>query len=128
MKRVTTREKIECSELCKTIRKKTRQNLREANTKRIREAVESGKGLKKSTTGDGKKALIQALKEKDGKVTTDRKRILERCAEFYQALYEDPSQNIQLRPAEETPVIMKCEVEKAIHQMKNGKSPVKILW
>ncbi|XP_046863182.1 uncharacterized protein LOC124456919 [Xenia sp. Carnegie-2017] len=89
MKRVTTREKIEYSELCKTIRKKTRQNLREANTKRIREAVESGKGLKKSTTGDGKKALIQALKEKDGKVTTDRKES-SRCAEFYQALSKIP--------------------------------------
>lgn len=54
------------------------------------ENIETGKGLKKRTSRDGKKALIQTLKEKDGRETTDREQILGRCAEFYQALYEDP--------------------------------------
>ena len=95
-----------------------RKDLREANTKRVKDAIETSRGLKKCTT-EGKKALIQALKEKDGRETTDRKRILER---FCKELYEDPLQNTQKTP-EETPQILTSEVEKVVQQMKNGKSP-----
>lgn len=49
----------------KTIRKGMRPDLREANTRRMKDAIETGEGLKKCTLRDGKKALIQALKEKD---------------------------------------------------------------
>ena len=42
--------------------------------------------------------------------------------EFYEALYEDPSKDMQSAPAEEVPLVMKRAVEKAISQMKNGKS------
>lgn len=120
----TARNNIEYTELCKSIRKKMRQDLREYKTKRIKDALETGRGLKKSAApGDGSKALIQALKEKDGSITTDRDQVVERCAEFYQALYEDPTQNIQKTPAEEVPTILISEIEKAVKQMKNGKSP-----
>ena len=121
MIRKTTRDNIEYTELCKIIRKTMRKDLREANTKRVKDPIETSIGLKKCTT-EGKTALIQALKEKDGRETTDRKRILERCAEFYKELYEDPLQNTQKTP-EETPQILTSEVEKAVQQMKNGKSP-----
>ena len=100
-----------------------RQDLRETNTKKVKDAIENGRGLKKCKPGNGKKALIQALKEKDGSETMDRERILKRCAEFYQELYEDPSQDIRTTPADVTPHILKSEVEKAANQMKNGKSP-----
>jgi len=123
MKRKTTRKNIKYTELCQIIRKNMRKDLREANMKRVKEAIETGKGLKKCTSGDGMKALIQALREKDGRETTDRQRILERCAEFYQELYKDPSQDIQTTPADEIPHILASEVEKAVHQMKDGKSP-----
>jgi len=123
LKRENTRNEIEYAELCKTIRKRIRQDLREANTSRIREALETGKGLKKCTTSGGKKALIQALREKDGSETSDRERIVERCAEFYQALYEDQTQSIEKVPADMVPPILRSEVEKATKQMKNGKSP-----
>ena len=43
--------------------------------------------------------------------------------EGWKVLYEDLSQDIHTTPAEEAPVIMKSDVEKAISQMKNGKSP-----
>ena len=122
MKRKTIRDKIEYTELRKIVRKNMRKDLREANAKRAKDAIETGRGLQKCTT-EGKKALTQALKEKDGRETTDRKRILKRCAEFYQELYEDPSKNIQKTPAEETPQISTGEVEKTVQQMKNGKSP-----
>ena len=45
----TARENIKYSELCKTIRKKMREDIREHNTMRVKEVIESGKGLKKTT-------------------------------------------------------------------------------
>ena len=125
MKRKTTIENIEYAELCKTIRKRMRQDLRDANTKKVKDAIETGRGLKKCTSGVGRKTLTQALKERDGRGIIDRERILKRCAEFYQTLYEeDPSQDMQATSAEEIPSILKSEVEKAVHHMSNNKSPV----
>ena len=40
----------EYSEICKTVRKLLRDDIREYNTMRVKEAVETGKGLKKATT------------------------------------------------------------------------------
>ncbi|ELT97455.1 hypothetical protein CAPTEDRAFT_193412 [Capitella teleta] len=76
MKRDTNRNEIEYAEISKTIRKKMRQDLREAKTREIQEALEKGKGLKKCATSGEKKALIQTLREKDGSETTDRERIM----------------------------------------------------
>ena len=124
MKKETTRENIEYTELCKTIRKKMRQDLREFRTKEIEHALETGKGLKKcSSSNVGSKSLIQSLKEVDGSIIIDRERIVERCAEYYENLYKDPFQSINATPAENIPPILLSEVEKAIRQMKNGKSP-----
>ncbi|MEE4247402.1 MAG: reverse transcriptase domain-containing protein [Kangiellaceae bacterium] len=118
------REKIEYIELCKTIRKKMREDIREYNTMRVKEAIENGKGLKKSvSTKDGCKVMIPSLKEQDGTTTTNRERILERCAEFYQDLYEDTTQNIVKSNAGEVPPILKCEVEAAMKDMRNNKAP-----
>ena len=36
--------------------------------------------------------MIPSLKEEDGTITTNRDRLLERSAEFYQKLYEDTVQ------------------------------------
>jgi len=79
----SAREKIEYSELCKTIRKTMREDIREHNTMRIKEAIESGKGLQRAANSkEGCRVLIPSLKEQDGTTTTNRERILERCAEF----------------------------------------------
>ena len=43
MRRVTTRGKIEYAELCQTIRTKIRPGLRNANTKKIKKAIEVAK-------------------------------------------------------------------------------------
>ena len=63
MKRKTTRDNIEYTELCKIIRKNTRKDPREANTKRVKDAIETGRGMKKCTT-EGKKALSKQWKRK----------------------------------------------------------------
>ena len=100
-------------EICKTIRKLVRDDIREYNTMRVKKAVETGKGLKKAVNREQCK-VIPSLKEEDGSITTNRERILERCAEFYQKLYEDTVQNITKMEAGDVPSILTCEVERAL--------------
>ena len=100
-----------------------RDDIREYNTMRVKEAVETGKGLKKATTKEECKVMIPSLKEEDGSITTNRERILERCAEFYEKLYEDTVQNIAKVETEEVPSILTSEVERALSQMKSSKAP-----
>ena len=47
MKRETTRNDIDYTELCRSNRRRTRQDLRELKTKEVKIAIESGKYLKK---------------------------------------------------------------------------------
>ena len=100
-----------------------RDDIREYNTMRVKEAVETGKGLKKATTKEECKVMIPSLKEEDGSIITNRERILERCAEFYEKLYEDTVQNIAKVETEEVPSILTSEVERALSQMKSSKAP-----
>ena len=120
---LNAQEKIQYAETCKTIRKKMREDLREYNTLKVKRAVESGKGLKKANCEQGRKVLTPALKEQDGTLTTNRERILERCAEFYENLYKDTVHNITRTEAEEVPPILDSEVEIAMKDMKNNKAP-----
>lgn len=84
----TNKDNIEYVKLCKTIRKKVREDIRDYNTKSIVQAVENNRGIMKVLERkEGSKKLIPAMKEADRTVTTDRDRIAERCAEFYQGLY-----------------------------------------
>eukprot|EP00794_Sanderia_malayensis_P004319 gene4318-4893_t len=76
-KDLNDRERTEYNKLCQTIRKRLREDLREHNTMRVKEAIESGKGLKRAKEKEGCKVLIPALQEQDGIVITNRERILE---------------------------------------------------
>uniref|UniRef100_A0A3P9KK69 Reverse transcriptase domain-containing protein n=1 Tax=Oryzias latipes TaxID=8090 RepID=A0A3P9KK69_ORYLA len=62
-------------------------------------------------------------RKQDGTVITNRERILERCAEFYETLYKDAAQNIRKKEAEDVPSILDSEIEHAIKGMKNNKAP-----
>ena len=62
------------------------------------------------------------MKENDSFVKANRERIVERYAEFSQALYVDKSQLIQKELAKEEPSILKCKVERVVQQMKNDKA------
>ena len=92
---------------------------------RVKEAIENGKGLKKATNNkEGYKEMIPSLKEEDGSLTSNRERILERCAEFYEKLYNNAAQNIiRANAAEEVPPILDSEIEKAMKEMKEKKAP-----
>ena len=67
--------------------------------------------------------MISSLKEEDGSIITNRERILERCAESYEKLYEDTVQNIAKVETEEVPSMLTSEVERALSQMKSSKAP-----
>ena len=58
------------------------------------------------------KIMIPSLKEEDGSIITNRERILEGCADFYEKLYEDTVQNIAKVETEEVPSILTSEVER----------------
>ena len=71
------------------------------------------------------KNISWGVKNKEGEVVTDKEKILERWAEFYEELYaDDPSTvNIDDSREEAIPNFLKCEVETAINELKIGKSP-----
>ena len=58
--------------------------------------------------------MIPSLKEENGSIITKQERILERCAEFYETLYEDTVQNITKLETEEVPSILTSEVERSL--------------
>ena len=68
------RTNIEYAEICKTVRKLLRDNIREYSTMRVKEAVETGRGLKKATTKEECKVMIPSLKEENGSIITNRER------------------------------------------------------
>ena len=65
------RTHTEYAEICETIRKLVRDVIREYNTVRVKEALETGKGLKKASNKEESKVMIPSLKEDDGKITTN---------------------------------------------------------
>ena len=56
---------IEYAEIYKTVRKLLRDDIGEYYTMRVKEAVETGKGLKKATAKEECKVMIPSLKEED---------------------------------------------------------------
>ena len=115
------RTNLEYEEIYKTLRNLLRDNIRDYNTMRVTEALKTGKGLKKATNKEECKVRIPSLKG-DGSSTTNRERILERCAEFYETLYEDTVHNIAKMETEEAPSPLTSEVERALSQMKSSKA------
>ena len=85
--------------------------------------MEARKGFKKATTKEECKVMIPSLKEEDGSITVNRERVLERCAEFYQKLYDDTLQNIAEMETEEVPPTLTSEAERALSQMESSKAP-----
>ena len=72
-----------------------REELRSHNTKIIRNAIDQGKGLKVAymKIKEGRK-IMASIKDKNGLLLTEKDKITERCAEFYQNLYSSSAQKI----------------------------------
>ena len=122
----TQYSKIEYRELCKTVRKQMREEIRKYNVQLVQKALTENKGLKsaKLKTKEGK-SLMVAIRNKDGSITTDRDKIVERCAEFYRELYSSSTDRptIQTSAEDSVPEVLSAEVQHAVKQMKNNKAP-----
>ena len=113
---------IEYVEICKTIKKKAKEDIRKHNLDEIRETIEASKSLKKvrRTHSLGKTRMITLL-DKQGKEIQEQDKIMERIEEFYSELYDsEQAVTIQTYP-KEVPPIMAWEVEAALRKIKNGK-------
>ena len=118
----TPRDHIEYVDICKTIKKKAREDIRKHNLDEIRETIEVTKSLKKvrRTYSLGKTRIITLLDKQDKEIQ-EQDKIMERIEEFYSELYDsDQAVTIQTDP-EEVPPIIAWEVEAAMRKMKNRK-------
>ena len=109
-------------EICKTIKKKAKEDTRKHNLDEIRETIEACKNLKKvrRTHTLGKNRMITLL-DKQGREIQEQDKIMERREEFDSELFDsDQAVTIQADP-KEAPPIMAWEVETALRKMKNGK-------
>ena len=80
---------IECTEICKAIRRLMTEEIQAYNEKELLEALEKGKGLKniKRKPYLGRDSVI-TLKEDDGTIIRDINRVTKRCEEFCSKLYD----------------------------------------
>ena len=118
----TPRDHIEYVEICKTIKKKAKEDIRKHNIDEIRETIEASKSVKKVRRAHslGKNRMITLL-DKQGKEIQEQDKIMERIEEFYSDLYgSDQAVTLQTDPKEVPPIIA-WEVEAALRKMKNGK-------
>ena len=118
----TPRDHVEYVEICKTIKKKAKEDIRKHNLDEIRETIEASKSLRKvrRTHSLAKNRMITLL-DKQGKEIQEQDKIMERIEEFYSELYDsDQAVTIQTDP-EEVPPVMAWEVGAVLRKMKNGK-------
>ena len=68
-------------------KKKMRKEIRNYNVQIVQKALTENRGLKaaKLKVQQGKSLLV-AIRNKNGSITTDRDKIVDRCAEFYKEL------------------------------------------
>ena len=121
----STRNNIEYVELCKTIRKRLKEEIRQFNCHLIQTTIENNKSLKKMKQKlmTGTKRLFK-IQKKDGSTTSNQQEILKRVKDFYLTLYDDNIEQVAADNSEKTdpPDVLPAEVRKAIQRLKNGKA------
>ncbi|GFO32255.1 endonuclease-reverse transcriptase [Plakobranchus ocellatus] len=83
----TRAERVEYSEVNKTVKKKRRARARRKRKDFVISILQQRKGPKETHKYKSKKK-ISCMKDNDGHKTTDREEILEICKSFYETLYE----------------------------------------
>ena len=125
------REKIEYTELNKTVKKKLRQRSRKKQTDHVETILQSGRGPKYIYKGGPQKKISKMKNENE--VQTDRNEIPKVCARFYTELYcstlqdQHPSLETTNPDSSKVPPIMTSEVKKSLREkktkQKNNKVP-----
>ncbi|XP_041472578.1 uncharacterized protein LOC121421843 [Lytechinus variegatus] len=128
MKVSTQKDSIEYTELCKTIRKRMKREIRSFNIKKVQETITNDSSYKatKRKLSSGKSQLI-AIKGEDGSVIHDRDQIINHVKIFFQHLYSSKvhvdAPIIALDADEDITPVGVDEVAKALQEMKRGKAP-----
>ena len=119
----TARDYIEYTEICKTLKKKAKEDIRKYNLDSIRKTIETSQSLNKvrRTHILGQNRLITLL-DNQGRKIQDQDNIFDRIEEFYTEFY-DSDQTVTIRTdPREVPSVTTWEVEAALKKMKNGKA------
>ena len=116
-----------CKDLQKEINKERRKDKRKQNVESVEKALREGKSLKKVKQSQTNQSnQIYRLRERNGEIISNRRRLVERVQEFYQELYDS---KVDLEPVEISqeertePPILSSEVRHVIKTMKPGKAP-----
>ena len=117
---------IEYREVCKTVRKKIREDCRKFNVKEISECIKANRSLKKGKRdlAIGTKTISCVLSEQ-GEQITNQDQILERIEQFYTELYSSSNKVQYSNPGVTTndvPEVTLSEVRSALSQMSNDKA------
>ncbi|XP_073980223.1 uncharacterized protein [Rhodnius prolixus] len=121
------REKIEFTEISKTIRRMINEWNSKKKIEEMEEVIQTGSSLKKCIKSQmlGRKSII-AMKDKNGIIKTEKEDILNIICDFYSELYSAPEPIDQVhydnQDLAELQKILPCEVENAISKLKCGKT------
>ena len=127
MKRDGGIQNIEYREVCKTLRKKVREDCRKYNTAVITEKIRNNKSVKKGRreVAEGTNRISCVL-SKAGQPITNQDDILKRIEEFYTDLYASALQDTATQeigePADPLPDITASEVRHSLGKMSNDKA------
>ena len=115
------KQRIDYPEICKTIKKKAREDTTKYIQEIIRETIMTSKSMKKvrRTQRICQDRLITLL-DKQGREINDQDNIIKRIEEFSTELYDSEQSTIIHTDPEEVPQIISWEVEAALPDMKNG--------
>ena len=118
---------LEYSVLCKQIRTQLKEDFRAYREKRLLEAVEKGKSLKKCKRGMTlHRRNIIALKNENGERINTREEMEGICKKFYSHLF---ASKIDIEPPalqmsnEKPPTVTISEIRNALSSMEDGKAP-----
>ena len=120
------KQRIDYAEICKTINKKVREDIRKYNHEIIRETIMASKSLKKfqRTQKLGQDRLTTLL-YKQGREIHVQDKIIERIEEFYTGLYDSDQSTIIHSDPKDVPEKTSWEVETALQDLKNGTATTK---
>ena len=113
------KQRIEYAEICKTIKKNAREDIRKYNHKIIRETIMASRCLKKVRRMQRLGKDITLL-YKQGREIRDQDKIIERIEEFYTEPHNSEQNTIIHIGQKEAPAITSWEMEAALPDMKNG--------
>ena len=88
------RNKGQYVKLCKTIRKRIREEIRNRNYDQIRETIKNIRSIKRAIQKKSKsKRILTSLTKQDGSVTNNKIEIMDCINKFYLQLYTDESED-----------------------------------